>query len=253
MYTAFEVQKENGMVIRGRHYIAEKETDRMILCHGFTASMEETEKYSERLVSMGISTWIFDFCGGGFHTISDGDFHTYMTPLTEVEDLTEVVEYVLRKENRKSVCIGGCSQGGFVSAVYAAEFPEKVKKLVLLYPALCIPDDARRGSMQVITFDPQHIPDVVGTMPMQVSGKYPRSVIDMNVYELIVKYTGPVLLLHGDKDAIVPVKYADKAAEVYAQCIYHVLNGAPHGFYEEPYMSEALNYIHIFLKQIAEM
>lgn len=128
MYTAFEVQKENGMVIRGRHYIAEKETDSMILCHGFTASMEETEKYSERLVSMGISTWIFDFCGGGFHTISDGDFHTYMTPLTEVEDLTEVVEYVLRKENRKSVCIGGCSQGGFVSAVYAAEFPEKVKK-----------------------------------------------------------------------------------------------------------------------------
>lgn len=253
MYTEFEVQKENGMVIRGRHYIAEKETDSMILCHGFTASMEETDKYSERLVSMGISTWIFDFCGGGFHTISDGDFHTYMTPLTEVEDLTEVVEYVLRKENRKSVCIGGCSQGGFVSAVYAAEFPEKVKKLVLLYPALCIPDDARRGSMQVITFDPQHIPDVVGMMPMQVSGNYPKSVIDMDVYETIVKYKGPVLVLHGDKDTIVPLKYADKAAEVYTQCIYHILKGAPHGFYEEPYMSDALNYIHIFLNQIAEM
>lgn len=253
MFTAFEVQKENGMVIRGRHYTAEKETDSMILCHGFTASMEETDKYSERLVSMGISTWIFDFCGGGFHTISDGDFHTYMTPLTEVEDLTEVVEYVLRKENRKSVCIGGCSQGGFVSAVYAAEFPEKVKKLVLLYPALCIPDDARRGSMQVITFDPQHIPDVVGMMPMQVSGNYPKSVIDMDVYEKIVKYKGPVLVLHGDKDTIVPLKYADKAAEVYTQCTYHILKGAPHGFYEEPYMSDALNYIHIFLNQIAEM
>lgn len=253
MYAAFEVQKENGMVIRGRHYIAEKETDRMILCHGFTASMEETSKYSERLVSMGISTWIFDFCGGGFHTISDGDFHTYMTPLTEVEDLTEVVEYVLRKENRKSVCIGGCSQGGFVSALYAAKFPEKVKKLVLLYPAFCIPDDARKGSMQVITFDPQHISDVVGTMPMQVSGKYPESVIDMNVYKEIIKYKGPVLLLHGDKDAIVPLQYAAKAAEVYAQCIYHVLKGAPHGFYEEPYMTDTLNYIHLFLKQIAEM
>lgn len=61
MFTAFEVQKENGMVIRGRHYTAEKETDSMILCHGFTASMEETEKYSERLVSMGISTWILTF------------------------------------------------------------------------------------------------------------------------------------------------------------------------------------------------
>ena len=253
MYAAFEVQKENGMIIRGRHYIAEKETDRMILCHGFTASMEETSKYSERLVSMGISTWIFDFCGGGFHTISDGDFHTYMTPLTEVEDLTEVVEYVLRKENRKSVCIGGCSQGGFVSALYAAKFPEKVKKLVLLYPAFCIPDDARKGSMQVITFDPQHISDVVGTMPMQVSGKYPESVIDMNVYKEIIKYKGPVLLLHGDKDAIVPLQYAAKAAEVYAQCIYHVLKGAPHGFYEEPYMTDTLNYIHLFLKQIAEM
>ena len=36
----------------------------------------------------------------------------------------------------------GCSQGGFVSALVAAKNNFPIEKLVLFYPALCIPDDA---------------------------------------------------------------------------------------------------------------
>ena len=249
MIVDFSVTKQNGMVIRGKKYASDNEKEILILCHGFTSSMEETMYYAERLIEKGITTYIFDFCGGGFKTISDGDFHTYMTPMTEVEDLSYVVEYVLKQEKVSDVCIGGCSQGGFVSSLYASKHPEKVKKLVLVYPAFCIPDDARKGSMQVVTFDPNNIPDVVGTMPMQVSGEYPRSVISMDIYKEIIGYKGPVLLMHGTADKIVPISYADKAKEVYGDiCTYYVLDGAPHGFYEEPYMSEAVQHIYDFLK-----
>ena len=238
------------MWIRGRKYTASEQKDAVVLCHGFTASMKETEEIAERLVKEGYTSYIFDFCGGGFETISDGDFHTYMTPLTEVEDVACVIDYVKKEEGMDRVCLLGCSQGGFVSALYASEHPENIHKLILYYPAFCIPDDARKGSMQVITFDPAHIPDVVGTMPMQVSGEYPQSVLHMDIYAEIRGYTGKVLLLHGTHDTIVPIAYADKAKAVYGEnCEYHRLEQAPHGFHEEPYFSQALHYTLHFLNR----
>ena len=36
--------------------------------------------------------------------------------------------------------------------------------------------------------------------------------------------------MHGDQDYIVPVSYAERAAEVYPDVEYHVMSGAGHGF-----------------------
>jgi uncharacterized protein len=244
----FEIKKANGMMIRGKKYVSEEENEVLILCHGFTASMKETGQLAQGLMARGITTYVFDFCGGGFETISDGSFNTYMTPLTEVEDLEYVVDYVLRQEGLESVCVGGCSQGGFVSCLYARN-EAKVNKLVLLYPALCIPDDARNGNMQVIQFDPENIPDVLGQKPMQVCGDYARSVIHINTYEEIQKCNCPILIVHGTDDKIVPIEYVNNAKDVLGRnCEYHILQGAGHGFYEEPYYSQALEYVENFLE-----
>ena len=32
---------------------------------------------------------------------------------------------------------------------------------------------------------------------------------------MIGAYTGPVLILHGDKDAIVPLRYSERAAQIF--------------------------------------
>lgn len=53
----------------------------------------------------------------------------------------------------------GCSQGGFVSGMTAAQLKEQIRGLIMFYPALCIPDDARKGHMMFSEFDPQNIPD----------------------------------------------------------------------------------------------
>ena len=56
----------------------------------------------------------------------------------------------------------GCSQGGFVSALFAAAHPNVVvSRLILFYPALCIPEDARRGKMLMYAFDPSNIPEQI--------------------------------------------------------------------------------------------
>lgn len=244
----FGCGNRKGMRIMGRVYRPEQSKGIVVCCHGFTGDMNGTQKIAEALENNGYTAYIFDFCGGGYHTISDGDFHSYMTPLTELEDLECVIEYIQHVEVEECVYLLGCSQGGFVSALYASRHPKNVEKLILYYPAFCIPDDARNGSMQAIQFDPENIGDSVGEMPMLVSGEYPKSVMQMDIYQEIQGYKGMVLLLHGTQDSIVPIAYADKANEVYgSQCEYHRIENATHGFHEEPFFSQALQYTVSFL------
>lgn len=86
---------------------------------------------------------------------SDGKT-TEMSVLTEVKDLEAVIAYVRTLPyTGDELLLMGCSQGGFVSAITAAKYPGIADKLVLFYPALYIPDDARAGKMMFAKFDPQ--------------------------------------------------------------------------------------------------
>ena len=71
---------------------------------------------------------------------SDGKT-TEMSVLTETKDLKAVIEYVrnLSYTDSEKILLMGCSQGGFVSALVAAKNNFPIEKLVLFYPALCIP------------------------------------------------------------------------------------------------------------------
>lgn len=247
----FEIKKENGMIIRGKEFFStDEKLIPIVFAHGFTANMLTVINEAKALAEIGYHTFIFDFCGGGFETISDGDFHTYMTPITELEDLEDVIHFVLQKENvlQDKLIIFGCSQGGFVSAMYASQHSDIVDQLILYYPAFCIPDDARRGQMQVITFDPNNIGESVGEGRMRVSGEYPKSVLYIQFEDTIKDYQKKVLLIHGSSDEIVPIHYADKAKQVYGDtCTYHVIEGGDHGFRNPTHRALALEYVKQFL------
>lgn len=215
----------------------------VIISHGFTADMSHSRPHAEFLAKLGFHTYIFDFCGGGYHTLSDGSFNDYMTPLTEVDDLKTVVSYVQEQNDidSGSLILMGCSQGGFVSALTAAGLKDEIYGLILFYPALCIPDDARAGKMQRIRFSPDNIPPHIGSDEMRVAGAYASSVIHMNVFENIAAYHGHVLIVHGTADPIVNYGYALVADEIYrkhdADSTLALIEGAPHGFpgiYEKP-------------------
>ncbi len=255
MEQKFSVLKENGRVIRGIKLYENHPNDQvrpLILCHGFTSDMRSVYADAKELMKDGYVCYIFDFCGGGFETISDGNFHSEMTPLTEIDDLNDVVQFVRKDTDVDSnlLTLIGYSQGGFVSAVYASRHPEIIERLILNYPAFCIPDDARKGSMQIIQFDPNNIPDFIGEGKMRLNGEYARSVLHFQMYEEIKNYKGNVLLNHGDADEIVPISYSNQAKEVYGECCeYHVLKGAPHGFHEDPYFTESIHIMKEFIKK----
>ena len=151
--------------------------------------------------------------------------------MTEVQDLEAVIEYVQSLPyTGNELLLMGCSQGGFVSALVAAKHPELVNRLVLFYPALCIPDDARAGKMMLAKFDPKNIPERLNCGPMKLGRCYVADVIEMDPIQEISAYRGPVLIVHGTKDNIVKLDYSWQAQRAYPNAKLHIIEGGAHGF-----------------------
>ena len=231
MIGKFECRRD-ALTIRGHVYRAkEGKLPAVVLCHGFLANDRTLRVYAQALASLGYVCYTFDFNGGGVFCRSDGKSRD-MTVFTELEDLRSVMNYVRKQPDVDSAHISllGCSQGGLVSAMYAKRQPAAVEKLVLFYPALCIPDDARAGKMMFARFDPKKIPDTILYFPMRLGRDYAKSVLKTDVYKEIGGYEGPTLLIHGSADRIVSISYSEKAAKLYPNCTYHVVADGQHGF-----------------------
>lgn len=231
MSEPFSCQR-GGLTIRGRVFRQGGGVrPAVIVCHGFIANQRSVRHYARFLAGLGWAAFTFDFCGGGLWGSSDGK-QSEMSVLTEVDDLRAVIEYVKQREDvdAGSLSLMGCSQGGVVCALTATQMPGEIERLILFYPALCIPDDARRGRMLFARFDPENVPPVVSRFPMKLSAGYVNAVKDMDIYDEIRGYEGPVLLVHGIKDRIVNISYSRRAREVYKRCEYLEIEGGRHMF-----------------------
>ena len=213
----FECQRD-GLTIRGTEYRPTGENLPIaIVSHGFMAFQDTVRHYAKLFAELGYAAYCFDFCGGSVIKGKSDGKTTEMSVLTEVKDLEAVIEYAksLPYTNAYDVTLMGCSQGGFVSALVAAKQKEQIAKLVLFYPALCIPDDARAGKMMFAKFDPNNIPEFVNCSPMKLGRCYVADVIGMNPFEEIKGYPGEVLLVHGTADKIVKWDYAKRTYQTY--------------------------------------
>lgn len=218
----------------------------VILSHGFASSTDQLRKYARDFAKAGCVVFYYDFCGSG-RGKSDGD-STKMSVLTEKSDLIAVLDYVRSFDfvDKENVILAGCSQGGFVSALVAAERESDVSKLVLFYPALCIPDDARRGSILGTTFNPEKIPETFKAIFIKLGGVYIRDAASLDPYNEICTFKKPVIIIHGDNDKIVDVSYAVTANEKYPDSKLVVINKGDHGFIFHGYkqaIKEAIEFI----------
>ena len=257
----FSVERESfscerdGLTIKGTVFLPKGKTDCPIavISHGFMANQMFSQIHAQNLAKMGYAAFCFDFCGGTLVGSSDGD-STDMSVLTETEDLKAVIEFAKEQSytDENGLVLLGCSQGGFVSAIVAAEMKEDVDALILLYPALCIPDDARSGEMMFAKFDPQNVPETFWCGPMKLGRRYVTDVIEMDPYEIIHQYTGKVLIIHGNQDKIVDISYAQRAVEAYTQAgaevELKVIDKGGHMFFRPSHAYKALGYIREFVR-----
>lgn len=259
----FSVEREDfscerdGLTIKGTVFLPKGKTNCPIavISHGFMANQMFSQIHAQNLAKMGYAAFCFDFCGGTLVGSSDGD-STDMSVLTEAEDLKAVIEFAKEQSytDENELVLLGCSQGGFVSAIVAAEMKEEVDALILLYPALCIPDDARSGEMMFAKFDPQNVPETFWCGPMKLGRRYVTDVIDMDPYEIIHQYTGKVLIIHGNQDKTVDISYALRAVETYSQAgadvEMKIIDEGGHMFFRPIHAYKALGYIREYVRTL---
>ena len=141
----------NGQEIYVREYIPEQLSgETVIVSHGLDGNCEDMVFYAEALAKNGHIAFIFDYRGGTWDGTckSDGNYDD-MSVDTELLDLDAVYELATAQENvnTSNITLLGHSQGGFVSALYAGNNNNKIKNLVLVAPAYCIPDWGRANRL----------------------------------------------------------------------------------------------------------
>lgn len=227
----------DGLTVRGTEYreeFGEKSCPAAVICHGFGGNQYDLVFYARELAKLGYAAYCFDFCGGCVTGKSDGS-SLDMTIDTEAADLKAVLDHVkgLPYVDKDHIVLMGGSQGGYVAGIVAAERGREIERLVLFYPALCIPDHARAGRLGGAHYEADRVPEVIETFGVPISKRFHDQVADKDAIAQIRTYRGPVLLIHGSEDVVVDPVYAEKAAEAYEDCHLQILQGAGHGFSQE--------------------
>ncbi|MCM1193988.1 MAG: lysophospholipase [Acetatifactor muris] len=237
----------NEQKIYGIAYIPETGEQKipLVICaHGLGADYASCLDYAEEFATHGLAVYCFDFRGGG-GIRSDGDT-TEMSVMTEVSDLESILAAAEEWEfvDTGRIVLFGESQGGIASAIAAARHTERVAGLILEYPAFLVSDSVRE-----LYDSPEEVPESFFFNWITVGRPYVVDMWDYDVYGEIGNFEKKVLLMHGSADRIVPISYSDRAAEVYENADYYVIDGAGHGFWGAAY-HQSLTYIYGYLQEI---
>ena len=164
------------------------------------------------------------------HGKSDGDFYN-QTLFKWMSNVMTVIDFARNELNFKEIYLCGHSQGGLTVMLTAALKHEQISGLIALSPAIMIPDLARRGELLRMHFDPDQIPEkLTDWKGNEVNGNYARIAQTIHVEEAIARFTGPVLLIHGDADEAAPCHYSEEAAKAYRNAKLVIIPNDDHGF-----------------------
>ena len=215
-----------------------------IIAHGFNGTHHFGRNYFETLNKLGYQVYTFDFACGSVNSRSDNNTMN-MSILDEQSDLEAIVRYFKQQPDvdASRIVLIGESQGGLVSALTAASMPKDISRTILIFPALCIPDNwtARYPNLS-------DIPDTTRLWNVPMGRRFFTEVRDINVFKRIGKYKRPVLIVQGDKDPVVSMKDSERAVKIYKDARLHVIPGAGHGFKPKEF-EESLQQITLFLKE----
>lgn len=120
---------------------------------------------------------------------------------------------------------GGAVGGGTVVGGTVRRAPDA---LVLLAPGGAIKDFALEGSFLGVHCDPVNPPDYVQVYWYKFSKEYILTAQKLQIYEESAPYSGPVLVLHGTADKVIPLKYSALYNVIYPSCEYVEIPGERH-------------------------
>ena len=189
----------------------------VILMHGIFSSKEINlmPALAKALAQAGIASIRFDFNG---HGKSEGRMQD-MTIERELADARAVWDYVRALPYVDGIGLLGHSQGGVIASMTAGRLAAEGTApdgLVLIAPGSVIKDACRNGKFFNATFDPKDPPEYIRCWGfMKLGREYLLTTQDLDIYGTAAAYKGPVRILHGTRDGIVPMWCSERFAETY--------------------------------------
>lgn len=199
----------------------------VIVVHGYTGDMEEAHiaGTAAAIKEAGFAALRVEMYG---HGKSGGEFKNH-TLFKWVTNMLAVVDHVKTLDFVTDLYICGHSQGGLLVMLIAGMCPDLFKAVIPLSPAWMIPECARTGEFLGSKIDPVNIPEeFIQNDEHVLSGNYIRVAQLIHVEDEIARYSGPVLIIHGDEDEAVPYEYGKKAAELYKNARLVTIEGDDH-------------------------
>ena len=216
-----------------------------LVFHGFTGHIEEDHilAVSKGLNEIGVATLRVDLYG---HGNSDGEFKNHNL-YKWLNNILTVVDYAKTLDFVTEMYMCGHSQGGLAVTLAAAMERDTIKALIPLSPAYVIIEGAKQGELLGQPFDPENIPDMLQSWDgRELSGNYIRVAQSIDLDAAIKKYTGPVLIVHGDADEAVPVEYGIEASKKFANCTLKLIPGDTHCY--DYHLDQAVKAVQEFVK-----
>lgn len=211
----------------------------VIVLHGFTSSKDRAHTVAacEAMREAGFATLRFDLYG---HGESGGEFRNH-TLYKWISNTLAVLDYAQALNFVTDIYLSGHSQGGLVAALVGGMAPELVRGLILRAPAFMIPRGTRQGCLLGFSFDPLHIPEEIQVIKgLTLGGNYIRVAQTIHVEDALERFHGPVLLLHGDADDVVPLENSIEVARQLSDCSLLVIPGETHHYDRFPEKMKAI-------------
>ena len=204
----------------------------VILMHGIFSSKDygPMPQLAKGLADAGIASIRFDFDG---HGKSEGRKQD-MTIEKEMADARAIWNYVQGLSYVDAVGLLGHSQGGVIASMtagrLAAEGGDIPAGMVLLAPGSVIKEACQGGKFFNARFDPENPPEYIRCWGMYKLGReYLVTTQQLDIYGTAAAYTGPVFLLHGDQDGIVPMWCSERYLQTYgSSATLQVVEGENH-------------------------
>ena len=204
----------------------------VILMHGIFSSKDyiPMPQLAKGLAKAGIASVRFDFDG---HGKSEGRMQD-MTIEKELTDAQAIWNYVRSLPYVDGIGLLGHSQGGVIASMTAGRLAAAggavPDGMVLIAPGTVIKEACQGGKFFNARFDPKNPPEYIrcwGTM--KLGREYLLTTQQLDIYGTATAYAGPVLLLHGDRDGIVPMWCSEKYLQTYGnRASLQVVKGENH-------------------------
>ena len=218
-----------------------------IVIHGLTGHMEEPhiKGVAATFNELGMASLRAEMYG---HGKSGGEFYNHNI-FKWLNNAMTVTDYARSLDFATDIYVCGHSQGGLATALLAGMKPDVFSAVIPMSPALMMPEGARSGHMLGIDFDPCHLPDEIYVNAEQkVNGNYLRAAQLIDLDGAISRYSGPVLLIHGDEDEAVPVSCSTEAARKYKNAKTVIIKGDDHCY--NYHLDQVLDAVRDFLRSL---